>query len=251
VIVDLEGADPDALAEALSLTPFEATQRVRRGGLSLWRAVPDAEAEGEVARLGGLGLGAVAVAEGLVRAASRPWVATGGRLEDDALALRGENGSVARVGERDVLLVVKGEIARQYAPDAGRRRSRTATLDPGYRIHLHRRRDESPLELDPGSFDFGRAPVEGSSLLTLLAWLAAAVPRAPSDDRFRHEVPAFAQGEAEEAGPVAAVRSLRQVSPTPTAKGEGPMILDNLAQFRFYSAWRGAVERRRPFRDPR
>jgi hypothetical protein len=250
VVVDLEDADPTAVAEALGLTLFEATQRCRRRGPALWRALPPVGAEGEVARLIGRGLVAAALSENAVRRACRPRIASGGRLEGTDLVVRTEERATVRLRGSETLLIVKGEISRRYAPDERLRRGRTATLEPGYRIHVHLVHDDVPVELDPGSFDFGRAPVEGSSLLTLFDWLAAVAPETPSDDGFRHEVPAFAPSEGEPTGPAAATQALKRRGGT-AREPEAPSILDNLAQFRFYSGWRGAAERRQPFRHPR
>ena len=51
VLVDLAGAEPAALAEALGVSPYEATLLARRGGLHLVRAVAPGDAEAEAERL--------------------------------------------------------------------------------------------------------------------------------------------------------------------------------------------------------
>jgi hypothetical protein len=242
VILELAGVDPSALAGALGLTYFEAAQRGRRGGLELWRSLPPSEAEAEVTRLAGHGIRALAIPESGVRQACRPIVATGGRLEGSILTTRTEGGALRMEG-RDVLLLVHGEIRRHYAPDAEVRRSRTATLDAGHRMHLHLVASTVPVEIDPGSFDFGETPLGRSSLLTLLEWVRAVAPSAPTDDSFKREVPALAPSEGDLVGPAAAARALQTPRSAARAGRDAPVVLDNLAQFRFYSAWRGAAER--------
>jgi hypothetical protein len=158
------------------------------------------------------------------------------RTAEGALSIRGDG----------VLLLVHGEITREYAPLTEARRARTASLEPGRRIHLHLGDSPVPLEIDPGSFDFGKVGGGHSSLLTLVEWLREIAPLAPVDRGFRRLAPALGPAAADLAGPVAAVRALS----SRRGKDEAPTILDNLAQFRFYSAWRGAAERRRPFREP-
>lgn len=245
VILDLEGADARRLATVLDLAPFEAAQRVRRGGLDLWRSLPAAVAGAEVARLAAAGVKAAAIPERAVRQASRPSAAVGGRIEGRSLLARCAGGTL-RIEETGVLLVVQGDITREYEAVPRARRPRTATLDPGCRIHIHLRESSAPVEIDPGNFDFGKVGVGRSSLLTVLDWLTSVAPNAPVDHGFRRQAPALAPAEADISGPAAAARVLSR-SVSSSRKGGVAAILDNLAQFRFYSAWRGAAERLPPF----
>jgi hypothetical protein len=245
IILDLHAIDPVLLSRALGISAFEARQRAHRGGLDLWRIVATPEGARERDRLEAEGLRAFELPEAEVRAAASPVVTTGGRLEGGVLTLRHERGR-CRVEASDVLLVVRGPIAREYAASPAARRSRLATLEEGHRIHIHRRADPCPLEMDPGNFDFGEAVLGQSSLLTLLAWVDALAPGSPTDDRFRLFSPALAPAVAEASGPVAALTALSARSRGGDPGAEGRVtILDNLEQFRFYSAWRGMLERRR------
>jgi hypothetical protein len=160
------------------------------------------------------------------------------------LALRTEEGPVT-VRRGDVRLVVQGAITREYQPSTGRRRVDTARLEGGYRVHLHRRQDPRALELDAGAFEFGFAD-SGSARLELDAWVEAIAPDATFDDGFRRLPPALGPAGAEPRGALAAAGSLGL-----TGRGrrggldERPVVFDNVEQFRFYSGWRAAVERRR------
>jgi hypothetical protein len=177
---------------------------------------------------------------GDVAAAAQARLALGGRREPGRLRLRSSGGEVT-VGEGELLLIVRGPIAREYlAEPSTRRRPRGVGLDDGYRIHLHLRSDRRPIELDPASFDFG-SPEIGSSLVRLSEWVAAVRRGAPEDDRFRYLAPALAPAAAMP-GPVSAVGALRARRPA-GRDGSERVVLDNVAQFRFYSAWRGALER--------
>jgi hypothetical protein len=239
VVLDAR-ADPEALARALGESPYEGAQRARRGGLQLWRAVPVDEGPQEVARLRVAGVAGWSLEEAEVRKALRPQRAGGGSLENGVLSLRGEAERLALTA-KDLVLVVKGPIAREYQPPDKARRMRTASLEPGYRYHLHRRADVRPVELDPAEFDFGPAPGGGSAHLQLAAWIDAAAAGVPVDDEFRRLPPAFgpAQGEGSVAAALDGRSSLRR------RPQEGRVVLDNLGQFHFHSAWRGVVERRR------
>jgi hypothetical protein len=240
LIVAVEGADPGRVARGLGVEPFEARQLVRRRGPSLWRIVEAGAAEAEAGRLDALGLEATTLPEATVRDLARPRSVRGGRLVGDALELRSATGPV-RVERSQVILVVRGPIVREYAPSPEARRARTASLEGGYRIHLHLQASAPPLELDPGNFDFGDAVAGRSSLITLLSWTRTL---GSVDDSFRLLPPALGPSAPESEGLGEAVTGLGRGRAS--RRGEGPVILDNLTQFRFHSAWKGALARRPP-----
>jgi hypothetical protein len=143
LVLDLARADEAALRRALSLSAFEASQRRRRGGPDLHRILPAAPAAEEAARLRAEGLDVLEIAEDEVRRAE-PVLVTRGAADGDALALDGDEGPI-RLVAADLLLVVRGVITREYQSAAeARRQRRLATLDPGYRVHLHRRQEDGP-----------------------------------------------------------------------------------------------------------
>lgn len=235
VVVDLDGVDAERLAAAIGVSPYEARQMARRGGYHLQRAAAPADAAAYRERLAVEGILAFTVDESSVRAAAEPEPALGGGLESGVLKLRTAAGPVDAAGG-EILLVVKGPITRELPPLESRKWSRTATLEPGFRFHLHRRHPLRPLEIDPASFDFG-APRSGEgSLPEIAGWVAALGAEVPVDDGFRRLAPALGPA-APAAGPAARLEDALRGSTRAAA------ILDNVAQFRFYSAWRGAVER--------
>jgi hypothetical protein len=236
LVVDLAGAEVQAVADALAVSAFEAAQRARRPGWQLHRIVPAGDAKGEAERMGRAGIRAAVLPEAEVRAASRPLSVTGGALDGESLALRSEAGPLTARAQ-DLLLVVRGPITREYLPAAKFRRVRTATLEPGHRFHLHRRDEPRPLELDAAAFDFGSTLAE-SSILLLSSWIERAAAGVPVDDGFRREAPALAPAAPEGGGIAAALGGA-----APRRKEEEPQVLDNLEQFRFYSAWRACALR--------
>jgi hypothetical protein len=239
VIADARDAPAAALAAALGLTPLEAVRRAERGTLHLLRVASPAAARDDAARLGASGIRTWLVDEDEARAAARPRLARGGRLVDGVLSLQ-VDGATVEVGAGDVLLVVRGPIQREYQSTPARRRVRAATLEGGYRVHLHRRPGGAPLELDPGDFEFTEPDdAHAPSLLVVSRWADTLAAHAPVDDEFRRLPPALAPA-APSAGALGMVETLR-----PTRASDAPLVLDNLAQFRFYSAWRGVVERQR------
>jgi hypothetical protein len=243
LVLDASRVDPQALAVALQLSAYEAAQRVRRGGLQLLRVANEDEAAREASRLGALGLSVERLPEAEVRRAEEPLVLSSGRFEQDAL--RAEAASTAlRVARGELLLVVRGPIRRELGPGIDWRKRRSHVPREGYRFHLHRLQDPRPIEIDPEGFEFPETSGEpGSSLLRLLAWIDALAADAPVDDAFRSLAPALAPATESPAAGLAAARALRRED-RQRGKDEAPTLLDNLRQFRAYSAWRGAAERR-------
>jgi len=244
VILDLAGAAPDTLARALGLPSYEAGLLARRGGLHLHRVTGAGAAAAEAARLAGLGVAVVVVPEAEARA--RPLRAVSGRRTPAGLALRTEEGPL-EVAVADLLLVVTGPIARQHQSRLEKRRA-PRRLDEGRRVHLHRRSEPRAVEIDPDSFETRDGGA--SARLEVDAWVADLAARVPHDEDFRREPPALGPGEPELPGPLAAAASLRAARRRPARRAGGadeeePALLDNVAQFRFYSGWRAAVARRR------
>jgi hypothetical protein len=242
LVLDLDGVGETTLARVLGVPPYEAGLLARRGGFHLHRILEPGTAAEEAARLGADSLRVVLVPEAEARC--RPVRATGGRPEEGALALRTEEGPLTVRGD-DLLLVVSGPITREYRPPPKRRKVATATLEEGYRVHLHRRTVLPAVELDAANFEFGFA-VTGSARLELDAWVAAAAPGVPRDDGFRRVTPALGPAGPEPKGPLAAAAALGHATRGRSETSDDTVVvLDNAEQFRFYSAWRAAVERRR------
>jgi hypothetical protein len=240
-VIDLRGASPDRVARALGRSLYEAGLLARRGGFHLHRLLDAGPAEEEGRRIGGLGLGVFVVPEAEARV--RPLRALAGERGEGTLALRTEEGPVV-VRRGELLLVVAGPIARQYQTPARRRRIDTARPDEGFRVHLHRHADERPLEIDAAAVETGFA-LTGSARLEVDAWVEEVRGTAPRDDGFRHLPPALGPAEPEPKGALAAVRSLGLASRDAAGERQDrAVVLDNLAQFRFYSGWRAAAERR-------
>jgi hypothetical protein len=241
VIVALDGVEPSRLTAGLGWSGYEAAQWARRGGFHLLRALAPADAEAERARLASHGLTAFTFDEAGVREAADPVTVLGGGCSEGTLRLRTRGGPLD-LGAADLLLVVKGVISREHPAiklNSPRSAARIpmATLEPGFRFHLHRRGVPRPVEIDPAEFDFGAARASESSLLEVAGWIAEITRDVPVDDGFRRISPALAPVIAPPGAASTLESALRSGGPAP------PPILDNLAQFRFYSAWRGAVER--------
>jgi hypothetical protein len=238
VLLELDSLAESALAEALGLPSYEAGLLARRGGIHLVRAASGGEAEAERDRLAAHGARAFAVPEAEVRAAPVPCL--GGERRGETLVVRTASDTLT-LGGAELLGVVRGPIAREYQTGEARRRG-VAIARPaeGYRFQLHRRDEPRPLEIDALNFELGFAAA-GSVRLEVEAWLDTVKARLPVDDGFARLSPALAPTAAETGGPLAAAGSLG----AGRAEGEARLVLDNLAQFRFYSGCVAAVLRRR------
>ena len=242
IVLDLASAPTQRLGEALDRSAYEADLLARRGGFHLHRILGQELAEDEAERLRAAGLKVELLPESEVQA--QPLRALGGERGEGLLELRTEEGSLT-LRRREILLVVRGSIARQYQPTYRKRRVDIASLEDGFRVHFHRRSNPRPVEIDAANFEFGFA-VTGSTRLELDAWVEGLGEDVPRDDGFRQLPPAFGIAVPEKTGALAAVASLSRTSRGREAHGTGEsVVLDNAQQFIFYSALRAAVERRR------
>ena len=237
-MLDLEGVDPPRLADAFQLPAAETAQWVRRGGFRLTTATASpGEATREVERLTGLGLRALALDGSRVGEARVPFEARGARFGDGLLHVRHGMGSF-EIRAADVVLLVKGPIRREYQASTERRRFRLATLEQGYLFHLHLAEGVRPVELDPHAIEFDAVDGAGSSLLRVNGWIRQLSQDRPVEDGFRFLPPALGLEEPS-SGPPRLAAALG-------GSGDGAaQILDNVGQFRFFSAWRGLVGRER------
>lgn len=241
LVLDLRNLAPARLVGALGLSAFEAGQWARQGGYRLHRIADRLEAANEARRLAALDVPLLSLEETEVRVAARPLLALEGRLAGHALELRTAEGPL-RITAEDLLLAVRGPITRERQAGSEVRRLRVALPEQGFRVHLHRRSELPPVELDPEVLAFGRG-VHRSALLQINDWVAALARGFAVDDGFRRFPPALAPAQVSPGGVAGAVRALE---PGGAPAGKAPLLLDNVAQFRFYSAWRGAVARHAP-----
>jgi hypothetical protein len=239
VLLDLAATEPEALAEALAVSQYEAALLSRRGGLHLVRAAEPEAAAAEAERLRARGGEPWLVPEAEVRAT--PLLCLAGERQRGELVLRTTEGRVT-LGRGGTLLVVRGAITREHLPALRRHRIATARLDEGFRVHIHRRMQVRPLEIDALNFELGFAP-SGSVRLEIDAWLEAVAGDAARDDAFKRLPPVLAPTAPEPGSALAAAGALSAA--TRTVKGDArSVVLDNLAQFRFYSGCLAAVRRR-------
>ena len=143
----------------------------------------------------------------------------------------------------DALLIVQGAITREYQTPVERRRIATARPEEGYRVQVHRHADTRALEIDALNFELGfTASGLGPARDRRLA--DAVAGDATRDSGFARLAPVLGPSVPDPGGALAAAGTLAAAARG--GAGESPpVVLDNLAQFRFYSGCLAAVYRRR------
>jgi len=237
VVLDLDSAEPSRLERALPLGRFEAELLARRGGFHLHRLADVETARGLAQRLAEDGVRVVLVPEAEAR--TPPLRALSGEWAPPGLMLRTETGPLG-LAPGSLQLVVTGEVVREYEP---RHRGEATRAGQRFIVHLHRRGETAAVEIDSAILGVGGS-LTGSARLSVETWIESLAEDAPRDDRFRLLSPALSPAEPDPAQSAVAVAAA--LGEAKSAGGREPrQLLDNLAQFRFYSGWRGAVERRR------
>lgn len=138
--------------------------------------------------------------------------------------------------EQDLLLIVSASIKREKVKTQDTRVPTEKRLDDALLVHLHLRGADRPFEIDPLRTTYEGTGVASAYIRTLeLARRLSSL--APHDESFRNVVPALSPG----LDPSSELKALAS-STRKKAKEPKIVILDNVAQFREYSAWRGGVE---------
>ncbi len=150
-------------------------------------------------------------------------------------------GRTLAIPYEDILLLVRGEIARENHDDRKLATTRGATrsLSPGLLLHLYSNEAAIAVEIDPESFswpDLGAGP-SPSALLNLESFLDTVEERAAGvavDRGFDKEPPVFsrASGDGQDFSQILSGHAPR-----------GGVLYDNQDQFRFYARWRYRLER--------
>ena len=218
---------------------YEATLLARRGGLHLVRAAEPEAAAAEAERLRARGAQPWLVPEAEVRTPplAVPRRRTAGRR---AAAAHHRGPRDARAGRR---AAGRARVDHARVPAAGeRRRIATARLDGGLPGAHPPPRASCARWRSTRSTSSSASPSTGSVRLEIDAWLEAVGRRRPA--RRRLQAPAAGAGtpRTEPGGALAAAGTLAASAHGGTGESRS-VVLDNLAQFRFYSGCLAAVRR--------
>jgi hypothetical protein len=146
----------------------------------------------------------------------------------------------ARTPYGDLLLVVRGEIARERHDERklGSAKGASRRLTPGLRLHLYLRDSSFAIEVDPDLFDFRALGEErtSSALLNFERFIARLLSRAPRlevDRGFDHEPPVLSRAGGGDVTDALAA----------SERGPSGSLYDNEESFRFYARWRYRLAR--------
>ncbi len=242
LVIDTTTASVELLAEACSVSAWEARQWQAASRYRLVRVSSEPEDGPLESALKSRGLDLLVVGEETVARSRNPILLESVDVSATPVqcTLRHEaEGPPSRqeLSERDVALIVSASIKRERVRDPTSLRARTNTrLEDAWLVHLHLRSETRPWEIDPRRTGYKGAGLASAHMCTLelVRRLSAA---APHDEAFKNIVPALSPGVDDSAEAIGLKRA-----PKPTGKEPKPVVLDNLAQFREYSAWRGAME---------
>lgn len=245
LVIDTTSVSAEALALGCSISEWETRQWRAASRYRLLR-ISDGSQDGPLeSQLRESGVTPLAIPEDVVARARRPMTVETLDLSATPvlrahLVEEPDEAVVPKdVREEDIVLMVSGSIKREKVREAVASRLRAdGRLDDGYLVHLHLKGEARPWEIDPGRTGYqGAGPTSAyMRTLELVRRLAASISH---DEGFKNVVPALSPG----VDPLTDLSAMRDSRPR--SKESKTVILDNVAQFREYSAWRAAVERTR------
>lgn len=244
LVIDTTSASAEAIALACSISAWEARQWQAASRYRLLR-ISDEPQDGPLeSELREQGVPPLVIPEDVVARARRPMTVE--TLDLSATPLRGhlvEDPEAAVVPrdllEHEIVLIVSASIKRERVREPVASRLGTdRRLDDGFLVHLHLKGESRPWEIDPRRTGYqGPGPASAHMrTLELVRRLAATISH---DEGFKNMVPALSPG-VDPLTDLPGMKDSRSAGKEPKT-----VILDNVAQFREYSAWRAAVERTR------
>ncbi len=245
LILDTQAASPEVIAESCVVSIWEAR---------LWRAGPryrlmrviEASVPGQ-AQSAGPHL--FSLPEAVVEPLRNPIPVESIKalVDPSPCALRDHEDEPPRRKELrrdDVALIISGAIKREKVREPSPKKARAdGRMEEILLVHVHLRSEGRPWEIAPRRTAF-EGPGLASAHMRTLTLLRRFAETGRHDEGFRNLVPALSVGTPD-GGPLGLASSSKRGGKEPKV-----VILDNLAQFREYSAWRGAVERRRTEQGP-
>ena len=250
VVIDTTTSTPEIIASACSVSVWEARQWQAASRYRLLKISREVEEDRLESNLRGMGLDPIVFSEETVARARSPIpidsIDTSAQPAVCMVREKPEGALFRReIQEEAIALIVSGPIKREkQRPQASKVRV-DSRLDDGWLVHLHFRSETRPWELDPRRTGFEGTGLASAHMQTveLVRRLSS---RIPIDEAFKNVVPALSPG-VDPADELPGVKSSQGKSQDNQPK---TIILDNVDQFREYSAWRAAIERLRAAAHP-
>ena len=140
--------------------------------------------------------------------------------------------------ENEITLIVSAPIKRERQKEQRSKIRQDTRLEEAWLVHVHLRHEARPWEIDPRRTAY-EGPGLASAHMRTLELVRRLRTLAPLDEAFKNIVPALSPG----ADPSNELAGLQGRGTNPRDKEPKTVVLDNVTQFREYSAWRGAIER--------
>lgn len=243
LVIETTAQPAEVLAEACTMSVWDARQWQAASRYRLLRVMLEPQVGEPLAALRAKGLKPLVVHGDVVARARSPISIESIDVSASPLqcTLREEaEGAVSRkeLSEPEIALIISAPIKRERQKEQRSRPRQDTRLEEAWLVHVHLRHETRPWEIDPR-----RTAYEGTGLASAHMRTLELVRRlstvAPLDEAFKNIVPALSPG----ADPSNELAGLQSTRAKPRDKDQKTVVLDNVTQFREYSAWRGALER--------
>jgi len=243
LVIETTAQPAEVLAEACGMSVWDARQWQAASRYRLLRVMLEPQVGEPLAALRAKGLQPFVVHGDVVAQARSPIPVES--IDNSALPLhctvREEpEGVVSRkeLSEPEIALIISAPIKRERQKEQRSRPRQDTRLDEAWLVHVHLRHETRPWEIDPRRTAF-EGPGLASAHMRTLELVRRLSVAAPFDEAFKNIVPALSPG----ADPSNELAGLQGSRTKPRDKEQKTIVLDNVTQFREYSAWRGALER--------
>lgn len=243
LVIDTTAQAAEVLAEACGMSVWDARQWQAASRYRLLRVMLEPQLSEALSELRAKGLNPLVVHGDAVARARSPIpiesmdisaIPPQCTLREDA------EGTVSRkeLPEPEIALIISAPIKRERQKESRSRLRQDTRLEEAWLVHVHLRHETRPWEIDPRRTAYEGPGLASAHMRTLeLVRRLSAV--APFDEAFKNIVPALSPG----ADPSNELAGLQGGGAKPRDKEPKTVVLDNVTQFREYSAWRGALER--------
>ncbi len=243
IVVDVSIENPaETIARACGVSLWEARQWQAASRYRLFRITDEPPGGATEAAIRSNGLRCFVIPEDAVARSRSPILLKSILVSTDSVLCtlrQDERAPPVRksFGRDDVALIVSGAIRRERVRERGSRKGPVdIRLEETWLVHFHLNRDERPWEIDPRYTAFEGDGLASAHMRTL-DLVRSLSPTAPLDEAFKNVVPALSPA----VDPSDEMPALQR-DPKASKKEPKVVVLDNAAQFKEYSAWRGRVE---------
>ncbi len=244
VVVETDRVPVETLAAGCSVSVWEARQWRTASRYRLLRISAEPTDGAFESDLRSRGIHPLSVAEDQVARARNPVTVEAMDLSGNQVQCTVREDTESHALRRELLeseltLIVSGPIKQERVKDQAPRLRSDRRMEEAWLVHLHFKNEIRPWEIDPRRTAY-QGPGLASAHMRTLELARRLSSEIPWDENFKNLVPALAPALT----PPDDLRALAKENRKRDHEAK-TVLLDNVAQFREYSAWRAAVERLR------